>query len=167
MFKYFKTKILLQQRIQSIVVLTLCFYLSLIYPIATKAQQSNKIPISSSIRQLQDPEQRLEAIQTLMNLGKLAVPDLIQALQDNNAQVRADAAFVLERIGKEAESATEALMTALQDNDANVRENAVSALQQVSNKSEIIVLALIPLLQDRQLLLIQDKLQPNPQNNFK
>lgn len=88
MFKYFKTKILLQQRIQSIVVLTLCFYLSLIYPIVTKAQQSNKIPISSSIRQLQDPEQRLEAIQILMNLGRLAVPDLIKALQDNNAQVR-------------------------------------------------------------------------------
>src|SRR5262245_11249736 len=61
---------------------------------------------------------------------RAAVPALIKALTDEDAQVRSQAAAALGEIGKEARPAVPALLKAL--NDPAVRARAVSALGSIS-----------------------------------
>lgn len=63
---------------------------------------------------------------------KDAVPDLIQALQDQDISVRYYAAYALGKIGEDAKDAVPVLIQALQ-NDHNVRgrDNATIALEKI------------------------------------
>jgi len=56
---------------------------------------------------------------------------LIQALQDRDKGVRADAAYVLGAIGESAKDAVPALIQVLQDESMDVRINAAEALMQI------------------------------------
>jgi HEAT repeat protein len=60
--------------------------------------------------------------------AKAAIPALIKALGDTDAEVRSSAAWALEKMGPAAKDAVPALTKALRDVDANVRMYAAYAL---------------------------------------
>jgi len=62
------------------------------------------------------------------------VPALIQALQDQNEDVRMDVAFALGMVG---ESAVPALIQALQDEHVIVRANAAKALGEIGTSEAL------------------------------
>jgi HEAT repeat protein len=62
----------------------------------------------------------------------LAVPVLIQCLQNNDPYVRQNSANALGRFGVQAKPAVTALLKALKDSDANVRIQAAAALQRIN-----------------------------------
>ena len=62
---------------------------------------------------------------------KDTVSVLIQALQDRDKGVRADATYVLGAIGESAKDAVPALTLAFQDLDPEVRQYAAEALMQI------------------------------------
>ena len=95
-----------------------------------------------------DLETRDTAFKSLKELGaNVAVPALIQALQDKDWQVQATAAYTLGRLGSEARSAIPALSQAIKVNNADIRFVAVQALGEIG--SEAVVPALIEALQDK------------------
>ena len=61
----------------------------------------------------------------------VAVPALIEALGDEDSQVRFTTAAALTRLGAAAEEAVPALVNALKDEDRYVRANSVDALRQI------------------------------------
>lgn len=69
------------------------------------------------------------AARALSTMGKTAVPALTEALHDDHWWVRAVAADVLGRIGREAQGADAALHEALNDDHWWVRRNALEALR--------------------------------------
>ena len=60
-----------------------------------------------------------------------AVPALIQALKDENKDVRVNAAVALGQIGEGAKDVVPALIQALKDQDEWVRINAAWALEEI------------------------------------
>jgi HEAT repeat protein len=62
---------------------------------------------------------------------KTAVPALVEALKDENAQVRAGAASALGTIGPEAKVAVSSLTELVQDRDEIVRSEAAAALKKI------------------------------------
>ena len=68
----------------------------------------------------------------IVNIGLPAAPNLIAALADTNAEIRADAASLLGKIGDR--SAIEALKAVLADPDYAVRNNAESAIQKLERQ---------------------------------
>ena len=70
----------------------------------------------------------LPASHALGRIGPVAVPALIAALGDENAKVRANAAFALAYMGAPASGAVPALIIALEDNDHLVQMEAALAL---------------------------------------
>ena len=74
-----------------------------------------------------DSQVHQNAIESLVDLGKPAVPALIQALQDQD--VRRRVALALGKIG--SVDAVPALIQALQDKDINVRASATRALKEI------------------------------------
>ena len=90
--------------------------------------------VEKLIKQLQDDvEIRHYAIWELVEIGKDAVPTLIQLLQDKNAgsDVRANVATALGWIGGGAQDTVPSLIQALQDQDAGVCQGAVEALENI------------------------------------
>jgi HEAT repeat protein len=83
------------------------------------------------------------------DVAKFAVSALITALQDENSNVRANAAYALGLIGKDAKFAVSALITAFQDQESNVRFSAAYALGKIGEEAKSAVPALITALQDR------------------
>ena len=69
-----------------------------------------------------------QAVETLKKTGKDAVPALIEALQDQNTDVRGSVGFVLGEIGRDA---VPALTLALQDEDWNIRYSAREVLGKI------------------------------------
>jgi hypothetical protein len=63
----------------------------------------------------------------------VAVPALIQCLQNSNFYVRENAAAALGRFGGEAKSAVPALTKALEDSDSSVRRHAAAALKRINS----------------------------------
>lgn len=96
--------------------------------------------ISSQVQQLKNPQQRSSAIDYLASVGKPAVPALITALQDSDAQVRSSAAITLGKIGAVASEAIPALMRLADDKDATVGSQAFQAIAKIDKK------AFVPLL---------------------
>ena len=101
-------------------------------PVAIKAVEG-EVPVL--IKALQDQEAsksvHVMAAWTLGNIGEGAVdavPALMQALKDQNPDVRNNAAWALAKIG---EDAVPALIQALQDQDSQVHANAVLALGEI------------------------------------
>ena len=76
------------------------------------------------------------------------MPALIEALKDDDNEVRRNAASALGRIGPAAEAAVPALIEALKDDDNEVRRNAAFALGRIGPAAEAAVPALIEALKD-------------------
>jgi HEAT repeat protein len=91
-----------------------------------------------------------EALQVLKRMGPAAVPDLIQALKDQDWQVRNQAAVALGVIGPEAKTAVPALIDALQAEDKYLRSHAATALGQIGREAGAAVPALTSALQDKE-----------------
>jgi HEAT repeat protein len=77
------------------------------------------------------PEVRRRAALALAHFGALAVPALVEALDDQDFTVRAAASRALGEIGPAASDALPALVNALDDEAQGVREAAERALEQV------------------------------------
>jgi len=77
---------------------------------------------------------RRRAASTLGKVGPAAVPALVQALKDANAEVRGLSAFMLGEIGPAAKDAVPALTEALEDADWAVRFNAQEALRKIEGR---------------------------------
>ena len=79
---------------------------------------------------------RLKAVDALGNVGPadpVAIPSLIDALEDSDARVRGQAALALLKSGRDAQDAIPALTRAQHDKDAKVRRYAAKALEQIQN----------------------------------
>ncbi|WP_293233301.1 HEAT repeat domain-containing protein [Microcoleus sp. PH2017_05_CCC_O_A] len=122
-------------------------------PIASKASSQE---INSLIKKLKSNDEREldTAISELGEIGEPAIPALIEALQDENLQVRQSATEVLRQSGRPV---IPALVKALTNSDVELRRRAAALLKKVSrsywNSSELskvktVVSQLIPLLQD-------------------
>lgn len=91
---------------------------------------------------------RQTATDSLARIGPAAIPALIDALKDPNAEVRDRAAQALARMGPPARQAVPQLIAALQDPDWKVRRSAARALGQIGPDAEKAVPALIEIIRD-------------------
>jgi HEAT repeat protein len=98
--------------------------------VAARIKEARAVVLSA----LKNPNGRVRdwAADRLANLGESIVPDLIAALGDASALLRAGAAQTLELIGPKARPAIEGLRTRLNDPDATVRAAADSAIKQIT-----------------------------------
>jgi len=88
---------------------------------------------------------RMIAISTLRELGpaaRHAIPTLIEALKDNDARGRANAAGALGTIGQDSSVVVPALVVSLSDPDSVVRGNSVGALIRFGEQAKAAVPAL-------------------------
>jgi hypothetical protein len=89
----------------------------------------------------------------LGRIGAAAVPDLVQALQNPDANVRLKGVAVLGRMGSEAAAAVPQLVMLLDDSDVEVRKAAARTLGQIG-----------PPAKDAVPALMRTLLQPAPQS---
>lgn len=82
--------------------------------------------IQSLIKQLTDPDKHHQAKDSLAEIGKAAVPQLLESLKDSDYQMRLESARALERIADV--SAAPALVEAMDDDRAEVRWRAAEAM---------------------------------------
>jgi NADH dehydrogenase len=118
-------------------------------PRAVEAKVVNR-SVSDWLRLLASEKEaaQQEAVGALSRLGQAAVPELIQALNDDEWQVRNQAAVVLGAIGPEAKAAVPALMDVLQDDDKYFRSHGATALGKIGREARAAVPALIKVLKD-------------------
>ncbi|NWF58080.1 MAG: HEAT repeat domain-containing protein [Fischerella sp.] len=114
-----------------------CFSSSLLLIHATWAKPLTETQINSHIQRLKNPQQRAAAIDYLTTVGKPAVPALITALQDSDAQVRASAAIIIGKIGPAAAQSAPVLLRAIGDKDATVRSHAVQAIKKIGRQAYV------------------------------
>ena len=95
---------------------------------------------------------RSPAARVLGEMGLEAVPPLIQALEDENVQVRGGAVWALRLMGPEAKEAVPALIQALGDEDVFVCRDAALALGEIGPE-EGVILALSQALEDEEWLV--------------
>ena len=95
----------------------------------------------------EDSNVRGSAADALGKIGPAAVPALIEALRDDDSDVRYTAA-ALARIGPAAEAAVPALIEALKHDDSIVRFNAAYALGKIGPAAEAAVPTLLEALKD-------------------
>ena len=80
-----------------------------------------------------------ELMELFGELGKRAVPVLIEALKHPETAVRRNAAVVLQSIGKDAEASIPSLLDALKDEDDGVRGVVAETLMAISpNKADLV-----------------------------
>ena len=89
------------------------------------------------LQQLKDPDvvKRRQAIRELGSRtaeAEQVVPNLAEALRDENEYVRHDSAIVLANFGADAQPAVPALIAALEDKDRNVRRAAEATLKRIA-----------------------------------
>ena len=125
---------------------------------AQSACKSTEIP--TQIGKLADKEQAKAAAQTLSQCGASAVPDLMQALQQNpNVQVRSQAGNILATIG--TPSVTQLTQVLNTPNEpAEVRVLAIAALTRIAQTNPSTTVGIVQTLTERRLdkqenLLIQ------------
>lgn len=94
-------------------------------------------PVKELIRQLSSPDfnQRALALAELVQKGKAATPNLIEALKHPDTQVRVQAAQGLAEIADPA--STDAFVQALNDSDAQVRARAAQGLTRLKDSRAI------------------------------
>ena len=85
------------------------------------------------------------ATYALSAIGELAVPALIDTLQDKNESIRVSAAYALGDIGSAAQEAVPSLTQALRDESAWMRRHATEALGLIGQPVQHTVPALIDL----------------------
>jgi hypothetical protein len=87
------------------------------------------VPVADLIEKLSDAKQRDLAARAIVARGAEAVDPLVKALDADDAQVRAAAAFALGQLGKDAASAKDRLKKMAQDDrDEIARDAATFAL---------------------------------------
>ena len=86
----------------------------------------------------EEPAQQ-EAVAALSRLGPRAVPELINALKDDDWQIRNQAAVVLGTIGPEAKAAVPALIDVLGEEDKYFRSHAAVALGKIGREARAAV----------------------------
>ncbi|WP_324632903.1 HEAT repeat domain-containing protein [Phormidium sp. CCY1219] len=98
-----------------------------------EAQASQQIEIVSSLGQLKTETgaNRRQAINTLRRIGSPAVPALLDALRDEDKEVRSAATFALGAMGADATEAIPALINSLTDADDRLRLDAAVALRKI------------------------------------
>jgi cell division protein FtsB len=87
----------------------------------------------SETQEMLEEEQliRTVATESLVRLGREAVPSVVLLLRHERAGVREWAAYVLGAIGRPAEEAVPTLLDMLSDSDANVRQTVREALNAI------------------------------------
>jgi Tfp pilus assembly protein PilO len=97
------------------------------------ALAASQIQAASELRAARADRERAEEAVTraLLLIGPPAVPALVEALEDQQADVRLWAARTLRAFGEQAEPATAALTLALADPDFRVRAEAAQALEAI------------------------------------
>ena len=103
--------------------------------------------------QFTDPMSREPSVEetvadALARIGADAVPELVQTLEDPDAEVRMYAARSLSMMGPTAQSAVPALVKHLHDSDDRVRRTSARALGQIGPAAKSAVPELIQLLRD-------------------
>ncbi|KST67229.1 HEAT repeat domain-containing protein [Mastigocoleus testarum] len=115
------------------------------------AQITTNTKIEPLIEKLASKNARFtDAADALVNIGEPAVGALIEALKNEDSNLRWRAASVLSDIGVEAAPAVEALTLALQDDDPQVRLYATIALGNIGEAAKPAVPSLIAALQDKE-----------------
>ena len=95
-----------------------------------------------------DGAQLTDALDALASLGAAAVPELIDALQEEPAQARV--AYILGRIGPAAAPAVPALAKLVHSPNADVQREAIFALAKIGPKAAPAVKSLVQVFQDGQ-----------------
>ncbi|ARV57506.1 hypothetical protein BZZ01_01645 [Nostocales cyanobacterium HT-58-2] len=120
-----------------IAIALVCLSSPLVVINTTWAQPQTETQMSSYIQRLKNPQQRSAAIDYLATVGQPAVPALITALQDSDAQVRAGAAIILGKIGPAAAQAAVPLIRAINDKDPTVRSHVVQAIGKIGRQAYV------------------------------
>jgi HEAT repeat protein len=94
------------------------------------------------------PQERLETLNALTQIGPPAIPKLLPLLEHPDAGVRQGAIWALSNMGRSAESALPALLPRLKDAAAEVRMVAAWAMGELSGSTAAILVHLRPLLKD-------------------
>jgi formylglycine-generating enzyme required for sulfatase activity len=95
------------------------------------AKNCPKTEINSKIEQFKDVKKAKAAIDAVVQCGEDAIAPLEQALNEDEAAIRANAASALGKMGAIAQDAAPALVAALGDSESAVRTEAASALIQI------------------------------------
>ena len=102
-------------------------------------------------------KQRIEELIEQLPI-KVAVPALIQSLQDQDWYVRATAARALGKIGESAKDAVPALIQLLQDQEAEVRDYVADALEKIGTPEALEALEALEATKEyKSLLLLQEE----------
>ncbi|HIA11387.1 MAG TPA: HEAT repeat domain-containing protein [Flavobacteriales bacterium] len=99
-------------------------------------------------------KQRIEELIEQLPI-KVAVPALIQSLQDQDWYVRATAARALRKIGESAKDAVPTLIQLLQDQEAEVRDYVADALEKIGTPEALEALEATK--EYKSLLLLQEE----------
>jgi HEAT repeats len=113
-------------------------------------QAKNATPALMEALQDEEAEVRLQAALALAAIGKTAVQPLTKALQDDNRLKRMGAALALVRMDRKAEAAAPVLTEALEDRDISVRCHAAQALWRVTGNAQLAVPGLVEALKHHQ-----------------
>jgi len=93
------------------------------------------VAVPALIKILKDDEEaRSWVAKSLGRIGKPAVPVLIEALNNEEKEVRQAAVYALKIIGPDAKAAVPALIESLDDEDKEVRNAVVKALNRIEGK---------------------------------
>lgn len=132
-----------------VTIVIICFLSLYITQNLVKAQSLNSSLIDSSIRQLGgDWRQQSEGIFNLSNIGKPAIPALIQASKSENTRLSSTAAIVIAKIGNTNSKLALAIFTdALQNKNYEVRIAAIIGFGYMHEKAPTVPI-LIQTLQD-------------------
>jgi HEAT repeat protein len=92
------------------------------------------------LRQLEEPDvvkrrQAIRELGTRMADAEWVIPALAEALHDESAYVRHDAAITLGKLGPAARLAVPALVASLRDKDRGVRKAAAQALKKIGPRA--------------------------------
>ena len=93
---------------------------------------------------------RMNASFALGHIGEKAVPSLIEALSNDDPEVRIYAVHALGLNGAEAKQATPHLLPMVADADASLRGNLAESLGRIGDERGAVVAALIKLLDDQE-----------------
>ncbi|PSB41539.1 signal transduction protein, partial [filamentous cyanobacterium Phorm 6] len=93
-------------------------------------------------------ENRFWRYQAELGEKEAAISFLLMRLEDENEDVRREAAFALGKLGNASETVINALLVRLEDGDNSVRHQAARALGKFGNASESIISALLLRLED-------------------
>ena len=111
---------------------------------------SPAIPQLIEALQSENLQVRQGAVDALGKIGQSAIPDLLEGLKSDKEQVRWGAAKALGIVGSDAKEAVPDLIEALQDKEARVRSSAADALGGIGRDAKVAVPDLIEALQDKE-----------------